>query len=208
MSLTRRKLVLLRALEISELCRHTLYSQNQAVSPSLSLEPNRSLQHGHSAGWASGERLCKLGAKALRAWVTSRTGSGAVGLRGADPCRERFQRRVGNTAKKNPCFCVCRHLVMRATDLHRASHCHGLAVLAHRLTTTPGLAWTVNSLGHQQKQVSGPSVHPFQALRREWRKEGNAPGSGPGQPLGGKASVIGAFRKSHHRSNVGSYLAW
>lgn len=38
-------------------------------------------------------------------------------------------------------------------------------VLANGLTATPGLAWTVKSLGHRQKQASDPSV-PTNLCRR------------------------------------------
>lgn len=53
---TRRKLVFLRALEISELCCHTLYPRHKAASPFFSENPTDHCQHGHTVGWASWER--------------------------------------------------------------------------------------------------------------------------------------------------------
>lgn len=114
----RRKLVFLRAYQSFVI---TLYPQNKVVSPPLSLNAqqitaNVVTPHGGQAG-----KGCeRLGGEALRACVTSRAGSG-----GSPTGRSTSKGRVGNTGNKNPYFCVCRHLLMHAIDLHCGRHGHG-----------------------------------------------------------------------------------
>lgn len=59
-SLARKKLFFLRTLEMSELCHHTLYPQNKAVSRlSVSESQTDHCQNSHTAVWVSQERMLK-----------------------------------------------------------------------------------------------------------------------------------------------------
>lgn len=165
-SLARKKLFFLRTLEMSELCHHTLYPQNKAISRlSVSESQTDDCQNSHTAVWVSQERMWKV-----RQWSSE------------DLCYfqgwgDEWGQPEGNwlpegtfakegweieQIKKNPYFCVCRYLVMHAINLPRGSPCHGFRLVPHGsrligwcwLRTDPGLLWTVNSLGYQQKQVS------------------------------------------------------
>lgn len=222
-SLARKKLFFLRTLEMSELCHHTLYPQNKAVSRlSVSESQTDHCQNSHTAVWVSQERMWKV-----RQWSSE------------DLCYfqgwgDEWGQPEGNwlpegtfpkegweieQIKKNPYFCVYRYLVMHAINLPRGSPCHGSRLVPHgsRLTgwcwlrTDPGLLWTVNSLGYQQKQVSSspsPSALPSKHYRKNGRKSRMPQVLDQGSYQEGRFQWLEHSGRAVITGNIGSYLAW
>lgn len=101
---------------------------------------------------------------------------------------------------------------MHATNLHRGGDCHGSRLARGWLLPTQrpraasGLVWTVNSLGHQQKQVSDPSAHRLVSTAGGMAEGVKCSRFWARAATEGKVSVTGAVKEEPSRATLAVFL--